>query len=114
MTKIIQINSLEEAAEEMKKIDVDPRGIEIMKKKFIFKVLKLKDVKTAWANIIKQEMLSLGADAATSEDTVGCKKPTTDVLLAGTVSQLERLVAKLREQVGGLKDIADEIADNLG
>ena len=67
------------------------------------------------ANIIKQEMLSKGGEAAVSKEAL-YGEGHTDVLLMGTLKQYRLLVKKLRLQPLGLKQIAGEIEkllDNL-
>lgn len=61
------------------------------------------------ANILKQEMLSVGGDAAVARGTVACSLPSTDVVLMGTVKQLRRFAEKMGFQPFGLKTLADEI-----
>ena len=62
------------------------------------------------ANILKQEMLSLGGDAAVARGTVGCTVPETDVLVMGTRKQLNRLVDKLNcQSFGVLRKLAGEV-----
>jgi len=56
----------------LKKIDVDPYGIEAMLTKMINLNILLEGVKCKVANIIKQEMLSVGGDAAVSRNAVSC------------------------------------------
>ena len=65
------------------------------------------------ANILKQEMLSLGGDAAVARGAVGCTIPETDVLLMGTEKQLRRLQTKLGRQPFGLKILADDVGELL-
>jgi len=73
----------------------------------------LESVPCKVANILKQEMLSLGGDAAVARGTVGCTIPETDVLVMGTRKQLNRLVEKLTMQPFGLRDLAQAIIQLL-
>ena len=57
-SKIIDIKSLNEAKNEIKKIGSDPKSIEIMAPKAICKVIKFEKVDLRDAIIIKQDMLS--------------------------------------------------------
>ncbi len=61
------------------------------------------------ANIIKQEMLSLGGDAAVARGAVACSIARTDVILMGTLKQLQRFVEKVAAQPFGLSRISDRI-----
>ena len=105
----IQIDSLAEAELELSKIGVDVRGIKIMKDKAVFFSIKIKNLTPPQANIIKQELLSCGADAATSRDTITSKTKHTDVIIFATVSQFKRLVEKLNKNHFDLPEIGQEI-----
>ena len=54
--------------QELRSIGVSHRGTDIMKEKLIFYVIKLEKVDTRAANILKQTMLSKGAEAAGSQE----------------------------------------------
>nr|KXH71927.1 MAG: hypothetical protein AM324_16575 [Candidatus Thorarchaeota archaeon SMTZ1-83] len=55
----------------------------------------LRNIKTPAALIIKQEMLTLGGDAAYHTDVIDAGVEKTDVLVMGTPLQLERFIDKL-------------------
>ncbi|MFO7872747.1 MAG: hypothetical protein R6U26_03900, partial [Candidatus Undinarchaeales archaeon] len=77
----------EQAEEMMQELGVYKEGIEIMLDKTKFRLLKIESVRSAVANILKQEMLSAGGDVAVSPGTVNCKIEETDVLIMGTLKQ---------------------------
>jgi dihydropteroate synthase len=58
------------------------------------------------ANIIKQEMLSIGADAAVARGSVACSIEATDVLLMATRKQIGRFIDKAMSQPFGLNQLA--------
>lgn len=62
------------------------------------------------ANILKQEMLSLGGDAAVARGTVCCSVSHTDVLLMGTPKQLAALPQRLAAQPFGLAAVGEELS----
>jgi dihydropteroate synthase len=62
------------------------------------------------ANIIKQEMLTVGGDAAVARGTVACSIPATDVVLIGTQKQLQRFAEKITRQPFGLPLLAASLA----
>ena len=94
---------------ELQCIQASARGIEIMKEKLIFRCFRITDVDTRAANILKQTMLSQGAEAAVSAGTVNLSASHTDVILGATLHQLRNAVARLKEQPWGLKAIAHQI-----
>jgi len=108
--KIIRINNLEEAVAIFQKIGVDPYGIEAMAPKALNVNILLKDKSCKVANIIKQEMLSIGGDAAVARGSVACSIDSTDVLIMGTLKQISALIKKIDKQPFGLSLIADDIS----
>lgn len=105
----LNLKNKEAIEKEFKRIGVYPQGIEIMTPKFQFKIIKLKELDSRAANIIKQEMLSAGGEAALSKDAVENTGKATDVLLAGTLRQYKDLTEKLKKQPFGLDKIAEEL-----
>lgn len=105
----LRFTSPAQAEEEMLAIGVHPAGAKIMAKKAVFITLKLSQVKAKVANIMKQDMISVGGDAAVHMRSVSCEIDTTDVLLLGTLRQLEDFLLKIQRQPWGMKEIAAEI-----
>ena len=72
--------------------------------------LKLLEVRTPAANIIKQEMLAAGGDAVTPAGTVTCASKYVDVLLLGTPKAYGALLAKLELMPWfGMPQVAEDI-----
>ena len=111
--KIVKIHSFDEAVDAFRKIGVDPYGISAMAPKIQHFNILLSSQSCKVANILKQEMLSLGADAAVARGSVSCAVDATDVLLMGTLKQLAALVKKIEEQPFGLAQMAREITGLL-
>ena len=105
----ISPESSAEAAELLREIGTDPYGIEAMVPKMQYLCIRIGAVECKVANIIKQEMLSLGADAAVSRGAVDCSAPHSDVVLMGTRKQIERFAEKIAAQPFGLADISREL-----
>jgi len=82
----------------MEKIGSDPRGIDIMLPKGIFRAIKIEKVKFAAANILKQEMLAKGGEAVLCGEIYLGGERTSDVLLLGTMRHYRQLLVKLRMQ----------------
>ncbi len=106
---VVYLNNLKEVRQELKKVGVDKRGIEIMAPKALFRVIKLESIKIEAANILKQEALSSGAEAAVHREVISGKIKYTDCLLMGTLQQLKQLCIKLKKQPFGLEEIGKEI-----
>ena len=107
--RIIYIDNMHEAREEIRRIGVDASSIPWLSPKALFITMKLENISTSGAKIIKQEMLGKGGDAAVNRGVANFSVESSDVLLMGTYSQYKRLVYKLGVQSGSLKKIADEI-----
>ena len=110
---VIKIKNLEEAAAIFKKIGVDPYGIDAMASKTININILLEDQPCKIANIIKQEMLSVGGDAAVARGSVSCSVPVSDILIMGTLKQISALIKKIEKQPFGLNLIARNILEIL-
>jgi dihydropteroate synthase len=107
--RYLKLTSLPEAVEELKKVGVDPHGIEAMAPKMMAANILIEDVECKVANIIKQEMLSIGGDAAVARGSVGCSIDKTDAIIIGTTKQIERFADKLSAQPFGLSRISGDI-----
>ena len=112
--EIINIRNLEEAVAVFRKIGVDSYGIGAMAPKTININILLEKQPCKIANIIKQEMLSLGGDAAVARGSVACNIPVSDILIMGTLKQILSLAKKIEKQPFGLSIIARNILETIG
>jgi len=74
---------------EMASMGVDPAGIDIMVGKSRHHLIRLDEVDLRAALILKQDMLSLGGEAALCREAAGLKITKTPVLLMGTTRQIK-------------------------
>jgi len=100
--------------EEFKKIGVDWGGIPIMRSKGFTFCVKLSDIPIFSANILKQEMLSLGGDAALHRGALTGRVRRTDCLLMGHLGQYDFLARKLKRQPFGLSRLGGLILKAIG
>jgi dihydropteroate synthase len=107
----IDILSIEDAKSEMELIGVHPDGIRVMAGKSFIRPIKIYSLSPYQANILKQEMLSIGADAANSAGCINCSCDKSDVLLLGTPAHYIRLVDKLKLQPPSFHTIAEKILE---
>lgn len=98
---------------QLKNIGVSKEGIEIMWPKFEFKKIRLFDIDSRAANILKQEMLSIGGEVAISREVVKFSTEKTDALIGGTIKQYLLLIDKLKNQPFELNKIADKINEKI-
>ena len=113
MIRPLILRSTAEASRELERIGGDPAGIARMLPKLELLPILVPKLRPAAANILKQELLSLGGDAAVARGTVACSIDTTDVLLIGTRKQLTGLCAKLTQQPFGLSALAEQVRQLL-
>ncbi len=92
----------------------DPAGAAIMARKAEALVIRVDDLKAPAANILKQEMLSVGGDCATHRDVILGGPDRSSVHLIGNERQLRALLRKLPAQPFGLRGLGESIAKLLG
>ena len=102
-----------QAIRTLKDIDVDPYGIEAMLPKMAHLNILIQRLPCKVANIIKQEMLAIGADAAVARGSVACSIEATDVLLMATRKQIDRFIEKVSSQPFGLNQLAVKLRQLL-
>ena len=111
--RLLVVPAPEFAERELRRIGVDGYGIVEMLPKMRTLSIHLSQLECRQANILKQEMLSLGGDAAVARGTVACSIKQTDCILIGSVKQIARLCNKLRAQPFALPELAGELESLL-
>lgn len=111
--RALLITSREDAAREMLKIGVCEGGVDAMEGKTRTLIVKISDASVPAAHVLKQQMLSLGGDAAVAKDVITHAVDSTDVLIMGTARQLRDLVTKLSWQPFGLPELGERIESLL-
>lgn len=81
--------------------------------KFRYKTLKIYNLSVAQANILKQTALTVGADCGTNRNVITGNIETSDVILGGSFSQLEKISQKLTHQPFSLGILGEEIKSLL-
>jgi len=100
--------------EHLSRVGVDPASIPIFRNKGEFVSLLLYDVPAISANVIKQEMLAAGGDAAVHKHSITLKVQHTNVLTMGTLAQHKKLIEKLSlMHYWNLDEIARDIKNCL-
>ena len=80
---------------ELKNIGVHPASVETFMNKSAILPLKILNVRTPAANIIKQELLACGGDCAIHAGCVVCAQDHSDILLLGTKKHYRLLLQKM-------------------
>ncbi|HDI23824.1 MAG TPA: hypothetical protein ENF40_01225 [Thermoplasmatales archaeon] len=109
----IEISDIEHARKLIQDIGCDPKSIEIMAPKAVFRTLLIEDVHPIDAIIIKQDMLSIGGEVAIPKDVFERRDEKCKILVMGTLRQLKDLVGKLYRHHSRIKTIAKELEDFL-
>ena len=104
--RCLEITSIDSSYSEMERIGVDPVGIHIMAPKHIHYNVKVAGLTPPQANVIKQEMLSIGGEAAVARGVVSCSVQSSDAILSGTLRQFNTLIDKLKYQSFGLPGLS--------
>ncbi|HOB35072.1 MAG: hypothetical protein GX090_00975 [Firmicutes bacterium] len=110
----LDIPDLETAAAEIARVGASPVSVKIMAPKAVFRVIKVYGLRPGAANMLKQEMLSKGGEAAVADQVVNCRRESTDVILMGTLAQYKKVIEKLKIQPAGLPALAAELEELLG
>lgn len=93
----------------MESLPADSEGIHIMIPKGEFVILKTYDISSPAANILKQQMLSVGGECAVSKFAATCSVDKSTAILIGTHQQFFRLIDSLKYQPFLLNSLAEEI-----
>lgn len=105
----VLVRDTDEAYREIEAVGADEKGCLIMAPKAVHRVIKIRGLSPKQAQVIKQEMLARGGEAAVARGVIDWSVESTDILLMGTLGQLASLVKKLKQQPFGLSALADEL-----
>jgi dihydropteroate synthase len=108
--RVLLISSTSDAEREMRKIGVSEGGVRAMAGKAETVVIKIVGANVPTAHIVKQQMLSIGGDAAVAKGVLTHEVDRTDILIMGTHTQLRELAEKLSYQPFDLPSMGQEIA----
>lgn len=105
---VVVLHNEEEVKRCLERLGTDKGGYPYLIPKALFRCVLLKDIQAPAANIIKQEMLATGGDAAVNRQTI-LGQGTSDVLLMGTRKHYHRVIEKIKRQPFGLKKVASDL-----
>lgn len=108
--RVLDIRDIEEAARELRALNVHKGGVGIMAPKSVSRVIKVSGLSSDAFNILKQEMLSAGGDCAVAWDAFIKRKRSTDGIIIGSAAQIIRLCEKLQKQPLGLAPLGRMIS----
>ncbi len=111
--RVVMIDGQDEARQALLEVGADRGGARWMSSKAVYRLIRVKQLKSKAAVILKQEMLSRGGEAALNRGVGNFSAEETDVLLMGTLRQYDELCKKIKMQPFGLRRLADEIKETL-
>ena len=97
----------EEYGSLMKKIGVSEVGTAIMRGRFSVKTFMVSDISTPAANVVKQEVLSLGGEAAVPAHAVNCSEPKSCFIFSLRSDRISDFVSRMKAQCWKLPQVAD-------
>jgi len=110
----INITDTGELSGALSSLGADRRSLPYFDNKRAVECFFVPDADVRAANVMKQEMLSLGGDAAVNAHAVDCKTEKSSVLLFGSVKQLSQFADKLKTMPWwGFPKISAEVAEAL-
>jgi len=112
LIRCLHITNANEAIHQIKEVGGDPTGVKLMEGKTLHFNLKVEGIDPRTANLLKQEMLSLGGDVAVDGRGLDCSIKQTDALLMGTQKHFENLILKL-EQSPDLGTVGQSIKEAI-
>jgi dihydropteroate synthase len=107
--RVLEWERLSEIAREIERTESDPEGVGIMTRKGRIFPVRLSDVPLKASSLLKQEMLSVGGDAAHARGVADHSVAASSVILLATWGQYRRLLPKLRRQPFRLGELAGEV-----
>jgi dihydropteroate synthase len=107
--RVIEIENIREAGTRVAGVGADACSVRLMSKKAVHSTLLAEGIDNRAANILKQDMLSLGGEVAVSRAVGGLKTGSSSALIMGTLLQLEKLTEKIARQPFGLREVSANI-----
>ena len=98
---------------EIKEIGFDENYAKFALDKHIFMSIKIFNVSSKQANIIKQTALSSNCDCAVHKGVIDCSIDKSDCILSGTLAQIDNVAKKLYNQPFSLAKLADSLLEHI-
>jgi dihydropteroate synthase len=108
--RVLRAYGSEDLAAIMRELKVDPYGIRIMLPKGAHYLIRINSLSGIAANILKQELLSVGGECALPKEALVARNKKTDCLLIATLAQYNTLTEKLKKQPFSLAKLSGDIA----
>jgi dihydropteroate synthase len=111
--RLLDVDSLDEAYARLDEIRPSEQGRAIMAPKMVSRVIRVDNVDTKAANILKQNMLSIGGEVSLPREVFDYGGVKVSAIISGNLKHYKLLIAKLKRQPFGLKALAIELEELL-
>ncbi len=112
-TRVLSGSSRVDIHRELWDMGCQERGVEIMGPKATHRLVYAKNLDPRAANIVKQEFLATGGEAAVPWKALDLSENSSEIIMMGTLPQFDRVIMKLEEQPFKLTVLAREIQSAL-
>ena len=107
--RVVHLNNEYTVKKELLNIKADKKAHELLVQKMIFLHIKLEQVDTRAANMLKQHIHAMGGEAAISKEAYAFTERTTDMLLSASRETFRLLAKRIINLPYGLNKISKEI-----
>ncbi|MEO1941703.1 MAG: dihydropteroate synthase [Campylobacterales bacterium] len=107
--KVLELNREINLERLFRRLGVEKGGIKIMREKELGRIFYIEGLSCGAANILKQDLLSLGGELAVPKGVPNCSRKWTPAVLMVTTRQLRQLIQKERTQPFNLKELAEKL-----
>jgi len=111
--RVLSLKNKRDIQEELEKIGVSQEGKEILSPKANLHLIKIEGLSSRAANLLKQEMLSVSADAAIRKEVASFTVSESDILLMGTETHYKKVIPRLRRQPFNLSRLSHQLEQIL-
>lgn len=112
-TRVLSTFKQSEIEAMLEKMGVETAGIEIMTPKAEHRLVYAQGLDPRAANIVKQEFLSAGGEAAVSWEALNLSEEESKIVMMGTIAHYNRACKKLKMQPFDLDELANEIEKSV-
>jgi dihydropteroate synthase len=111
--RLLSVDDLGEAYARLDELRPSEQGRAIMAPKMIGRVVRVDNVDTKAANILKQNMLSIGGEVSLPREVFDYGGVKVSAVISGNLKHYKQLISKLKRQPFGLKALALELEQLL-
>ena len=107
--RFLEVDDMSEAYARLDELRPSEQGRAIMAPKMVSRVVRVDNVDTKAANILKQNMLSIGGEVSLPREVFDYGGVKVSAVISGNLKHYKLLISKLKRQPFGLKALASEL-----